>query len=132
MFEPSIVGSQMRGIGSGGVMTFGHMAGCEVLEVGKSGKVVVEQSNVMLPTEEKCNDVGLAASRTARPGGCANNPAPEDGEVGGGSALVRVPQPVSPDPLRGVVNGWAGSVARSHQPVVGPCPPRLQGSPSSH
>jgi hypothetical protein len=118
MFEPSIGGSQTQGTDSG--------------EVSKTGQVAVEWSSVTLPTEAKCNDVGLAGSRTARPGGCASNPALEDGEVGGGSALARVPQPVSPDPLHGVVNGWAGSVARSHRPVVGPCLPRPQGSPSSH
>jgi hypothetical protein len=123
------VGSQTLEIGSAEATKFGRIAGWW-FEVCKS-EVAVEQSNVKWPTEETRNDVDLAESRIVRPGNCASNPAHGDGEVGG-SARVRGLRLVSPGPSHGVVNGWAGAVARSHQQVAGPCLPRLRGSPSSH
>jgi hypothetical protein len=104
LFEPSIVGSRTPGTGSVEVTRFAHTAGWEALEGCKSAEAAVGWSNVGWPIEGKRNGVDLAELRTVVPGGCANNPALEDEEVGA-SAPDHVLQLVSPCPLHGVVSG---------------------------
>jgi hypothetical protein len=134
------VGSKTGAKDSVEATTFGHTADWEVAgsyssveEVGERRivQVVVEWSTVGWLTGES-NGVGLTGlPHSAKLADHANNQGLEDEEEHE-SVPAHGLRFVIPLQAHGDADGWADYVVRIRLPVVGPCPPRLRGSPSSH